>query len=153
MDRLGELKIRQLDETLGHFRSVRSLPPPGEGWAKTIREALGMSARQLAKRAQLSKTSVRSVEANEAKGSVQLNSLRTLAEAMDCELVYAFVPRGSLSEILEDRAEQLAQELVDRVSESMELEAQGVKSIERTRQVKELKTELLRNQGRDFWDD
>jgi len=111
-----------------------------------------MSSRQLAERAQMSRTSSRSAEANEAKGTVQLNSLRTLAEAMDCDLVYALVPRGSLREILEIRAEQLARGLVHRVSESMELEEQGVEATERIRQIEELKAEILRNRGRDFWD-
>jgi predicted DNA-binding mobile mystery protein A len=111
-----------------------------------------MSLRQLAERAGISKTAVQNAEANEAKGTVQLDSLRALAAALDCELVYALVPRSSLSETLSEQAARAATRMVDRVSDSMELEEQGIDSGDRERQVRELAGELLRNRRRDFWD-
>jgi predicted DNA-binding mobile mystery protein A len=111
-----------------------------------------MSLRQLAARVGLSKTAAHSIETNELKGTVQLDSLRTLADGLDCELVYALVPRAtSLQETLERQAERIAERLVNRVSDSMELEAQGVDALERTRQIRELKADILRERGRDFW--
>lgn len=151
MDRLQDLRIRQLDETLSPFQRLGQSPPPDQGWAKTIREALGMSLRQLGERAGLSKTSVSSAETHEARGSVQLNTLARLAEGMDCVLVYALVPRGSLEQTLEDQASRLAESLVDRVSESMSLEAQSVAEAERKRQKREIAADLVRARGRDFW--
>jgi predicted DNA-binding mobile mystery protein A len=95
---------------------------------------------------------VKSAEANEARGTVQLSSLQALADAMDCDLVYALVPRGSLGEVMERQAERIAERLVRRVSESMELEEQGVDMTDRRRQVQELKADILRDRRRDFWD-
>ena len=154
MGRLDDLRIRQLDETLTRIHAAHGQPAPRDGWIKTIRTALGMSLRQLAERVGLSKTAVHSIESNEPAGTVQLDSLRSLAEGLDCDLVYALVPRGhgSLQDILDRQAERIAEGVVSRVSESMELEEQGVEAGERTRQVQELKAELLRDRGRTFWD-
>ena len=152
MSRLEDLRIRQLDETLHPFQALRHRPPPTQGWARTVREALGMSLRQMAERAGLSKTAVHSAETNESKGTIRLDSLRRLAEAMDCDLVYALVPRDSLGDIIERQAEHTAASLVTRVSESMELEAQGIPMTERRRQTSEIAAEAIRNRGRKFWD-
>jgi predicted DNA-binding mobile mystery protein A len=111
-----------------------------------------MSVRQLAERAGLSKTSVASAEASEARGTVQLNSIQRLAEAMDCRLVYAIVPNDSLRHAIEEQAERRAARLVAQVSDSMELEEQGVSREEKRRQVRDLADEVLRSRGRDFWD-
>lgn len=153
MDRLDELRIRQLDDALASLKPLLDLSPPREGWVRAIREAMGMSLRQLAERAGVSKTTVRSAEVNEVKGTVQLNSLARLAEAMDCELVYALVPRDSLRDTIERRARHVAERMVGRVSDSMELEGQGISVAEHARQVDELTAEVLRDRGRDFWDD
>jgi len=127
--------------------------PPEGGWARTIREAIGMSQRQLAERMGVSKRSVQSAERNEARRKIQLESLQGLAEGLDCELVYAFVPRESLQASLEKRAAELAGKMVETVSTSMELEEQGVPDDERQRQIEELAAELLASRPRDFWDD
>ena len=47
-DQFQELRVRQLDEALSPFRSLGLRPPPRQGWARAIRQALGMSQRQLA---------------------------------------------------------------------------------------------------------
>ena len=153
MGRLQDLKVRQVDSALGPFLSLSQSKPPDIGWVKTIRDALGMSIRQLATRTSMSKTSVASVERSEAKGSVQMDSLRKLAEGLNCELVYALIPRVSLRDTLQQQAEKKAGRLVGRVSDTMDLEAQGISSDERLRQFDELTDEVLRNRGQDFWDD
>ena len=150
--RFDELRVRQLDEALAPFQDLRSRPPPQRGWLRTIREALGMTARQLAARTGKSKTTVLSTERNEATGTVQLDTLQNLADALDCDLLYALVPRTSLRERLERQACMIASRTVGRVSASMELEAQGVPEEERARQIDELAEEILRARKRDFWD-
>jgi len=151
MGKMEDLRIRQLDEALEPFDILRRRPPPPTGWAKAIREALGMSIRQMSRRTGLSRTSISSAEAGEAKGTVQFDTLQGLADALDCDLVYALVPRSSLARTLEAQAEKKAAQLVGRVADSMELEAQGVPDEETKHQVRELATTLLRDRGRDFW--
>ncbi len=151
MSDFDDLRLRQLDSALGVATALRSRPPPPGGWIRTVREALGMSLRQLAKRTGLSKTAVASIEKNEAKGSVRLESLVRLADAMDCEFVYAVVPRRSLEETLKRQTTLAAEHLVRRVSDSMELEAQGTSQEERDRLVEELE-KRLRDNPADVWD-
>ena len=111
-----------------------------------------MTTRQLAARTGKSKTAVLSTERNEASGTVQLDSLRHLADALDCDVVYAVVPRTSVRERLDRQACVIASQTVGRVSASMELEDQGVSEEERARQINELAEEILRARKRDFWD-
>ena len=150
--RFDELRVRQLDEALAPFQDLRNRPAPRGGWLRTIRQALGMTARQLAARTGKAQTTVLSTERNEASGTVQLDTLQHLADALDCDLVYALVPRTSLRDRLERQARAIASQTVGRVSVSMELEAQGVPEEERARQVEGLAEEILRARKRDFWD-
>jgi len=110
-----------------------------------------MSLRQLAERAGVSKTAVASLERNEVRGTAQLDSLAKIADALDCDLVYAVVPRTSLAGTLDARARSVAEELVGRVAESMELEAQGTADSERVRLVREA-AEQLRRRPSGLWD-
>lgn len=152
MGNLDDLRIRQLDEALAPFNPLRRRPPPQTGWAKAIREALGISVRQMSRRTGLSRTSITSAETGEAKGAVQFDTLRGLADALDCDLVYALIPRTSLAQTLEAQARRKAAALVGRVADSMKLEAQGVAHEETERQVSELAATILRDRGRGFWD-
>jgi predicted DNA-binding mobile mystery protein A len=110
-----------------------------------------MSIRQLGKRAGLSKTAVASIEKNEVSRTARLESLDRLAEAMECEVVYAVVPKTSLDEVLNRQARHVAEELVTRVSDSMELEMQGTPDAERERLIDERAADLRRGSGK-LWD-
>lgn len=112
-----------------------------------------MSLRQLAERTGLSKTSVTSIETSESNGTVQLDSLKKIADGLECEVVYVLVPRVSLHETIRKQAYRKARTLVNQVSDSMDLEAQGINDHEKTRQIQELVDDMVRRRGRDFWND
>jgi predicted DNA-binding mobile mystery protein A len=69
-----------------------------------MRDALGMSSYQLAKRMGVSQTRIRQFEGAEGDGSIRLATLRRAAEAMDCRLVYGLVPTAPLEEVVLRRA-------------------------------------------------
>jgi transcriptional regulator with XRE-family HTH domain len=48
--------------------------------------------------------SVVALEQSEAKGTIELATLRRVAEALDCTLVYALVPNRPLEQTVRDRA-------------------------------------------------
>jgi len=56
------------------------------------REAIGVSSGELAQRMGTSRQLWLQQEKAEAEGRITLRSLRTLANALDCDLVYALVP-------------------------------------------------------------
>ena len=101
--------LKQLDKTLAGMRSALAVQPPARGWLRAIRDALGMSGPQLARRMRMTKQGVADLEKKEVSGSISLNTLRKAAEAMDCVLVYAVVPRDSLTAIVERQARKVAE--------------------------------------------
>ena len=68
---------------------------PARGWLRAVREATGLTQRQVAERAAVKRQSYAQFEIAEEKGSISVASLRRAAEAMGCELVYYIVPRES----------------------------------------------------------
>lgn len=116
----------RLDAKLTAIGPLDQFTVPPKGWIRAIRDAIGMSGPQLARRLGMTAQGLVSVERSEAQGRIQLNTLRRAAEAMDCVLVYALVPETSLTEMVERRARDLALKALNRVSHSMALEDQQV---------------------------
>ncbi len=153
MSRFKHLKVRQVDSALAPFREILEVERPGTGWIRAIREAAGMSLRQLAERMGVSKTTAATLERSEAAETVKLSSLRAVGVALDCDLVYALVPRTSLEDSVRRRARLVAERVVGRVSDSMELEDQAIPVAERERQVSDLAERLWQEMPKELWDD
>ena len=100
--------------------------PPVKGWIRAIREALGMTAEQLAKRVGVKQPTLHRLEQSEVKGSIELATLRRVAAALDCTLVYALVPKQSLEETVHARARSFTRRRLAPVEHSMLLEDQKV---------------------------
>lgn len=146
------LQRLQLADALNEFSSSRLSSPPGGGWVRAIREALGMTQAQLAARVGISRQSLQDLERGEANRRITLDSLDRLAKAMDCRLVYALVPeKGSLDDVRARQAKALADALLESTEHSMKLEAQGVSARESKRQRELLADALLRGSPRKLW--
>ena len=148
-----ELKRKQIDEKLSLFRGKNVPEVPRAGWAKTIRTALGKSSEVLGKRVGISQSAVIQLEASEEADTISLSSLRKLASGLECDLVYALVPRTSLNDIMEQQALRRAQTLVQSTATSMELEDQGVSDEEIRRQIEAAAKKLLISPGTGFWNE
>jgi predicted DNA-binding mobile mystery protein A len=147
---LTALARRQLSSKLEAWKNLAQERIPAKGWIRTLREALGLSGVALARRLGISLATLLAYERSEREGRVSLKTLRKTAEAMDCVLVYAIVPRTTLQDILRKRAEQVANGLMKRVGHSMKLEAQGVEDEEVRLQAEELVNQLLAH-PRKLW--
>ncbi|MHC4952000.1 MAG: mobile mystery protein A, partial [Planctomycetota bacterium] len=99
-----KLTLRQLDAVLKAFKPLKTQTIPQKGWVRAIRDALGMSARQLASRMDVKQQRIVRIEQDEKQGRVTVNTLRKVAEAMECEFVYGFVPKESLEQTVRDQA-------------------------------------------------
>lgn len=120
------LRQQQLDRSLEHFQAARDIPRPPKGWIRAIREALGISSGELAKRMGTSRQLPLQLEKSEAEDRITLKSLRAVANALECDLVYSLVPRAtSLAELAESRELTKARKLIARVEHSMALENQA----------------------------
>ena len=145
------LRVRQIDERTRPWRQLREQAPPRVGWIRAIRQALGMRTSQLAARLGVTKQAVADLERREAEGSVTLSALRKAANAMECDLLYAIVPRRPVKDILWSRARAVAAKRLERIAHSMHLEEQTVPSEEYDQQVEDLTAELMRSFPRELW--
>jgi predicted DNA-binding mobile mystery protein A len=68
---------------------------PADGWLRQVRRARGVTQQALADALGCKRQACAQLERSEARGAISLYSLRKAAAAMDCELVYALVPRGA----------------------------------------------------------
>jgi len=143
---------RQLDATLAKFSEAGSVQSPAKGWIRAVREALGMSGKQLARRLQVSQPRVFKLEQGEPTGALTLKTMQQVAEALDCVFVYALVPRSSLEETVRTQARTVAAERLQRVSHSMLLEAQSLSSAEQQASLDAAIEELVRETPKDLWD-
>ncbi|CAH2606388.1 Mobile mystery protein A (plasmid) [Rhodovastum atsumiense] len=115
---------RALDRRFTEFGPAVRFTPPVKGWIRAIREALGMSSLQLARRLKVSQPALAAMEQSEIKGTVQLRSLQRVAAAFDCKLVYALVPNKPLETMVQDRARAVARRRLPAVAHTMLLERQ-----------------------------
>ena len=127
------LRLKQLDRSLESYKAAAKIPRPSKGWIRTIRQALGVSSGDLARRLGTSRQLPLQLEKGEAEDRITLKSLRAVANALDCDLVYALVPRArSMQELIENRARAEAKKRVLRVEHSMALENQAAGRIDET---------------------
>jgi len=145
------LVLQQLDGTLARFAGLKTVSPP-RGWIRAIREALGISGRQFAARLGVSPPRVTALEREELSGGLSIKTLRQTAEALDCVLVYALVPRSSLAETVQRQAEKVAGERLARVAHSMLLEEQQLSPEEQRKNIAAAVEELTRTLPKDLWD-
>jgi predicted DNA-binding mobile mystery protein A len=147
------LARKNLDKLFRQTRldGLRRRPP--KGWIRALRDALGLTVRQLAQRMGKSHSVVVRLEGSEAADTITLASLRAAAEAMDCTLVYAIVPNRSLTDTARERAATIADAHLARVHHTMELEAQALDRDDLEQQRERLIESILARGGSRLWDD
>jgi predicted DNA-binding mobile mystery protein A len=131
----------------------RMSPRPKEGWLRTLRKALGMSSPQIARLLGVSKAQASQMERMEIEDRITLKQLRKVAEKLDCELVYAIVPRSSISEMIQDRAHFKAKKIVETASKHMILESQQLSEMSLDKQIDLETKRLIRDMPRDLWEE
>ena len=145
---LRKLALSQLDQMLDRFRVVINEPTPQSGWIRPIRDALGMTRQQLGKRLGVTHQAVTQAEQREAKGEITLKQLRKIAAALDCDLIYAMVPREPLERMVHDRARRIATGEIEKLDHSMALEDQQIDTRRREEQIEELAAQYLQRRSR-----
>lgn len=147
------LLIEQLEQKLKPFSQARLVLIPERGWINTIRTTLNMTMAQLGKKLNITRQGVKRIEESEANGTITINSLKNVANAMDLKLVYALIPKnGTIDDLIETRAEKLAQKIVLRTNQNMKLENQGIGDNKLSKTIKELAIEIKRELRKSLWD-
>ncbi|MBF0367789.1 MAG: mobile mystery protein A [Oligoflexia bacterium] len=112
-------KLEELREFSKTSKGVKS-------WIKYIRVALGMSTTQLADRLDLSQSNISESERQEVEGTLTIKKLKRMAVAMNCDLVYAFIPREKLEELIYKQAKSKVLKTMKQAETQMALENQSV---------------------------
>lgn len=131
--------------------SGSSTPP--EGWIKTVRTALGMSAPQLARRLGVTKAAVYQSERRELDGEVTIRHMETIAKGLGCRFAYAIIPETSIDGVLRVQALRKAEAIVSRAHTHMALEQQALPDTRNSDQISWLVVNMLNNQPPGFWDE
>ncbi len=147
-DKIKNLQIQTLDS---HIKTMHICNRPQRGWIATIRKALTMSTSQLASRIGISQQATTKLEANENTDAITLKSLRRVAQALDCTLVYAFIPNEkSLERLIRKQAIKKAKELFAPVDHTMMLEGQKVQ--DNSEKIRQIADDFERNLNSKLWD-
>ncbi len=148
-----KLILEQLDAKILQLKKAEGLVIPSSGWVFSIRQALGMSLRQLGNKMGITAQSVKEIEEREQNDTISLKVLRQFGKSLNLKLIYGFIPQdGSLENIIEKRAHELALEIVNRTSISMKLEDQENKSSRIQKAIKDKTIEIRNEMPRHLWD-
>lgn len=143
----------QLDKKLDPLRVFASSGMPKRGWIKTIREALGLSARQLGEKAGLDQSRISRLENAERDGSLKLSSLQKIAKGLNMNLVYGFAPEDTLEQMVRAQARKIALKRLKRLNNTMRLEKQGLSDEEQKKALENMIEKILVDQPKNFWDE
>lgn len=148
-----KLIIRQLDKKSKPLLQFSGYSVPEKGWINAVRTSLNITLEQAGKKMGNTRQDISSAEKREAAGSITLNKLNEIASAMDLKLVYGLVPKdGSYEKLIEKKAKQMAEKIIRRTNQNMQLENQGIRDRELLRAIKELTEELKRDMPSSLWD-
>jgi len=142
----------QLDNQLAKLKALAQTPRPRSGWLKTIRKTLGLSAKQLGKRLNISQSAVAQIEKNEAEGKATLESMNKLASALNCQFVYALIPHASLKDSVDQQAVKVATQHVLGTARSMSLEDQGTSDAQSQLQIRMIADDLKTRMPGSMWE-
>lgn len=140
---------RRLDQRFGRHGDFADLAPPPQGWVRTLRDSLGMTSGDLARRMGVHPSRISAIERGERERTLKLNTLTRVADALNCDLVYALVPRTSLNGMVADQARRSAVKHVRSVMAHSRLEDQEVTPDDLEAQIADLAAEF--RQRRDLW--
>ena len=147
-----KLVRQQLDKTLKRFETLKTVMRPGKGWIRAIRDALGMTGEQLAERLNVNKQRVSRIQQDEEFGKVKLETLRNVAEALDCIFVYGFIPRESLEQTVRNQALLVAKKRMAQSNQTMRLEQQELSETEKARALEDLVEDIMNEMPKSLWD-
>jgi predicted DNA-binding mobile mystery protein A len=136
---------------LGIRKSAIHMDPPKGGWIRAIRQAIGMTGKQLAARLKVAQSTAHEFEISEQKGTATLDTLRRAAAGLNCTFVYAIVPNEKLEKMVRERALKVARDRMARVLNTMALENQEASSSSLEHQIARLANNIIEHEPLAIW--
>ncbi len=111
-----KLLIEQLDRKLKPFSGSELVIVPKNGWINTIRTTLNITLEQIGKKLNMTKQGAKRIEESEAAGTITINSLKEVGNALEMKFVYGFIPYdGSIDSLLDRKSRILAEKIILRL--------------------------------------
>lgn len=149
MSKLNDLKRKQLSETL---KTKRPIPISKLAQRlRDIREGLGLTQKQLAKRLGTSQAQLSRIE--EDPTAITLKSLLKLLSALECDFLGVITSEKSLEEIINEQARKKAEQMLKRTFANMAMEKQAPEKKAYDFQLKKLIAELAANPNPELWEE
>jgi predicted DNA-binding mobile mystery protein A len=111
-----------------------------------------MTAGQLGRRVGVSQNAISEAEAAETTGGITLRTIRKIADGLNCDLVYALVPRDSMAAMVRNQANLAARRMVIEVSHGMSLEEQSTGAATLESEIDAVRERLIAQDSRQIWD-
>lgn len=148
-----KLLIEQLDRKLNPFIGTEKVIVPDQGWINSIRITLNMTLEQLGSKLNITRQGAKNIELSEATGAISLKSMKEIGAVLNMQFVYAFVPKdGSIENLINHKAKELAKKIVLRTNQNMKLENQGNSEEQIKRAIDDLTNELKIELSKSLWD-
>lgn len=141
------IQLKALDKKLSPLKQLVPVIPRSQSWIRTLREALGMTAQQLAKRIGISQSRIAYMEQNEK--NLKVSTLEKVAQSMNCTFVPLFIPNESLEINVRTQAQKKAAEIIASVNQNMALENQLSSSEDI---LSDMTDDLIQNNIKQIWD-
>jgi predicted DNA-binding mobile mystery protein A len=141
----------RIDDRLRPLRSIGTEPRPHKGWIRAIRDALGMSGRELASRMGVTQSTIPDIERSEERGTIRIETLTRAADALDCDLIYFLKPRRSLDDLVAAQARRKAARYLGWAAQHSLLEDQSVTTADLDEQIDDLAVRFIDRRG--LWTD
>lgn len=151
IDSTKHVVMQQLNNRVKSARNAYVPKLPKDGWARTIRQALGMSGAQLAKRMGSTRNKISILERKEASGDITINQLKELANGLGADLVYCVVPKKDPDQLIEEQARKKASKMIRETHQNMYLELQQISNEAQEEQIQFLVDEIKRKRGKILW--
>ena len=150
------MNIQSVKQVSRKFKSIKDLPDwiqaslPYHVQIRIIRNALGMTQTQLAKRIKSHQRAVNRIEKGEI--STTIKTLEKVAEQLNCDLKVLLVPRSPIIDFLEDKALRIAMSIIRLSVSSSALEYQKPSSKIIRDEIEQFKEGILKKNRSILWE-
>jgi len=134
------------------FPRMKPTALPRAGWIRAIRDALGISQSQIARRVGVSRATVQQWERAEARRRITVHSLDQVAAAMGCAVALAIVPKvGTLDDVRRRQARAKAIAIVKKEDAPDDPDTVTDLTAAQRRRIDRIVARLLRGSPRRLW--
>lgn len=134
------------------FPRMKPAAVPRAGWIRAIRDALGISQSQIARRVGVSRATVQQWERAEGHRRITVHSLDRVAHAMGCTVALAIVPKaGTLDDVRRRQARAKAIAIVKKEDAPDDPDSVSDLTAAQRRRVDRIVARLLRGSPRRLW--